>query len=117
MSEVRDVLERTLAFYDDHAWIRGQNYSMTADGILTGACLQGACLLDHRRRAKKKALDLLLAVIQEKFPERLFGHPVKPGVWHFNDSALTDREDVLLVIRQAIAKAENESHDRQEQAG
>ena len=129
--EVKEILEKALAFYDDHDWIQSQSFSHRAPedpgdpDVLAGACLEGACravaqpvyVLGIRAPlAAQDAWQALADAAYELFPERF---PLEmPGpVYKFNDHELTTREDVLLVLKSAIKKAEDGSHDRAEPAG
>lgn len=123
--EIKEVLEKALAFYDDHDWIQGQSFSRSKSDVITGACLEGSCLYAQGVRFENNLLaDYLgldaLAVLRdaayELFPER-FPVGLPAAVHKFNDHELTTREDALLVIKHAISKEEDGRHDRAEPAG
>lgn len=128
--EIKEILEKALAFYDDHDWIQGQSFSHSyfspREGMLVkGACLEGACRVVVQPFCTlglsvapevMDAWSVLSAAAFELFPERFpFGRPA--AVHKFNDHELTTREDALLVLKFAIEKAEDGSHDRAESAG
>lgn len=115
--EVKEILEKALAFYDDHDWIQGQSFSHAYFGpregmIVTGACLEGACqaidqpfgiLGMHVAPVILDAYVILREAAFELFPER-FPFNLPAAVHHFNDHELTTREDAILVLKHAIGK-------------
>lgn len=129
--EIKEVLEKALAFYDDHDWIQGQSFSHRApEGpygptFLAGACLEGACRVAGKTGTSflvflpgpvMDALSLLGEAAYELFPER-FPVGLSAAVHKFNDHELTTREDAILALKHAIGKLENGSHDRAEHPG
>ena len=128
--EVKEILEKALAFYDDHDWIQGQSFSHAyfnpREGmVLKGACLEGACRVVVQPFCTLSlsvapevmdAWSALSAAAFELFPER-FPFGMLSAVHKFNDHEKTTREDAILALKHAIEKAEDGSHDRAEPAG
>lgn len=128
--EVKEILQKALEFYEDHDWIQDQLFSRAHSGpakgyVITGACLEGSCLYAQGLRSELglpagylglDALAVLRDAAYELFPER-FPVGLPAAAYKFNDHELTTREDALLVIKHAISKEENGSHDREEPAG
>ena len=128
--EVKEILEKALAFYDDHDWIQGQSFTHSYfspdEGMLVkGACLEGVCRVIVQPfctlglSVAPEVIDArsaLSAAAFELFPER-FPLGRLAAVHNFNDHELTTREDAILVLKHAIGKEESGSHDREECAG